>query len=120
MKFILPGNFGGIEGNPEEILEFLGLMQMNDDLKKLKEKTADSHVLNLLIKRRRSDEGEWAILGIFDSGKKMSEAEEKYKKQNVWDEEDDYFTQLVITKNNLYDGEYDRYLYGYNGFNTCG
>lgn len=35
MKFILPGNVGMIEGTPEEILEFLALMQMNNDIRNL-------------------------------------------------------------------------------------
>lgn len=35
MKFILPGNIGAIEGTPEEILEFLALMQMNNDIRNL-------------------------------------------------------------------------------------
>lgn len=42
MKFILPGNIGMIEGTPEEILEFLALMQMNNDIKNLQNINRDN------------------------------------------------------------------------------
>lgn len=42
MKFILPGNIGAIEGTPEEILEFLALMQMNNDIRNLQNFKKDS------------------------------------------------------------------------------